>query len=230
MRLSILAVALVLAAVAAILLGPLAHRARMVELLPALGLVAAGVLLALAALVVAVVAIAGGSRLVGGIVAIVALGMLALPAWHVLAALTSPRIHDITTDLDDPPAFEAVLPLRAGAPNPPEHPGDEVAAVQRGAWPDLRPLVLDLPPDEALARAARAARDLGLEIVAEGDGRLEAVATSAWFGFRDDVVVRVRARNGGSVVDIRSKSRIGESDLGANAARVRALLERIEAG
>ena len=89
-----------------------------------------------------------------------------------------------------------------------------------------------MPPDRALARAEAAARALGWKIVAAapGQGRLEATATTRWFGFKDDVVVRVTPASGGSRVDIRSVSRVGKSDLGVNARRIRAFLAALRRG
>jgi uncharacterized protein (DUF1499 family) len=143
-----------------------------------------------------------------------------------------PPIHDITTDLTDPPAFEAVLPLRQDAPNPSEYGGDSIAAQQREAYPDLGPLTLDLPLDAAFRRGLEAARDMGWEIVDSDParGRIEATATTPWFGFKDDVVVRVRPEGGGSRVDVRSVSRVGRSDVGTNARRIREYLEELSAG
>ncbi len=141
-----------------------------------------------------------------------------------------PPIHDITTDMTDPPAFVAVLPLRASATNAAEYAGDSIAALQRAAYPDVRPLSLAVPPLAAFDRAVAAAKVMGWEIVA-GDspgGRLEATATTTWFGFKDDVVVRIRAENGGSRVDVRSVSRVGRSDVGANAARITRYLAELQ--
>jgi uncharacterized protein (DUF1499 family) len=117
-----------------------------------------------------------------------------------------------------------VLARRAGAANPPEYAGAETAAQQKQAYPDLLPIAVPEPPERAFARARAAAESLGWEIVAAepSEGRLEATATTRWFGFEDDIVVRVRPGPAGSVVDVRSKSRVGRSDVGANAARIRA--------
>jgi uncharacterized protein (DUF1499 family) len=143
-----------------------------------------------------------------------------------------PPIHDITTDLADPPAFEAILPLRAEAPNPSEYGGDSIAAQQREAYPDLAPLTLDLPLDAVFRRALEAARDMGWEIVDSDParGRIEATATTPWFGFKDDVVIRVRPEGGGSRVDVRSVSRVGRSDVGTNARRIEDYLQELSAG
>ena len=162
---------------------------------------------------------------------VVALAAFGVPWLMQRQARSVPPIHDVTTDPDDPPAFVAVVARRQGARNPVEYGGPTVAAQQRRAFPDLVPLDLSVPPERAWAAVEAAARDLGWEIVAAvpAEGRLEATATTPWFGFRDDVVVRIRARNGGTRIDVRSLSRIGVGDLGANAARVRAFLERLRA-
>ncbi len=150
--------------------------------------------------------------------------------WHWRRTADSvPPIHDITTDLEDPPAFQAVLPLRADAPNPSEYGGDSIAVQQREGYPDLSPVVLDLPPDRAFDRALEAARGMGWEIVAAEPtaGRIEATDTTFWFGFKDDIVVRVTPAEGGSRIDVRSVSRVGRSDVGANAARIREYLAKL---
>jgi uncharacterized protein (DUF1499 family) len=137
-----------------------------------------------------------------------------------------PPIHDITTDLDRPPKFVAVLPLRAGAPNPATYGGSEVADAQRRSYPDIKPLLLGVPAGAAYSRALASARGMGWELVASDSttGRIEATATTPWFGFKDDVVVRVRPEGPGSRIDVRSVSRVGKSDVGANAQRIRTYL------
>lgn len=145
-------------------------------------------------------------------------------------ARSVPPIHDITTDLGDPPAFEAILPLRADAPNPAEYGGEEIAAQQRAAYPDIVPLRLEGSTAAAFTRALEAAREMGWEIIAADSarGRIEAVATTRWFGFIDDVVVRISEDGSRSRIDVRSVSRVGRSDVGANARRIRAYLDRLE--
>ena len=186
------------------------------------------------------------------IVAVALVALLAVPRWRVrpwvpvlalclaLAAAAPPMIlmgqakqvppiHDITTDPADPPAFEALREVRAKAPNGAAYAGAEVARQQQQAYPDIKPVVLAQPPREAMQRALDAARALGWEVVASdaAAGRIEATATTRWFGFKDDVVVRIRPEGAGSRVDVRSMSRVGKSDLGANAARVREFLGRL---
>jgi uncharacterized protein (DUF1499 family) len=140
-----------------------------------------------------------------------------------------PPIHDITTDTEQPPQFQAVLPLRADAPNPAEYGGAEIAGQQRQGYPDIAPLALEQPSAEAFRRALEAARGMGWDIVAADSvaGRIEATATTAWFGFKDDVVVRITPAGSGSRVDVRSVSRVGKSDVGANAERIREFLGRL---
>jgi uncharacterized protein (DUF1499 family) len=160
-------------------------------------------------------------------------GGVAFVPWHWLRqARRVPPIHDISTDLEHPPEFVAVLPLRAGAPNPAVYGGPEVAAAQREGYPDLHSLVVQLAPGAAFARALASARAMGWAVVAADStaGRIEATATTPWFGFRDDVVVRVEPDPAGSRVDVRSVSRVGRSDVGTNARRIRAYLARLAAG
>lgn len=94
---------------------------------------------------------------------------------------------------------------------------------QRDAYPDIQPILLAAPKEKAFERAAAAAQAMGWEIVARDAvaGRIEAVDTTLWFGFKDDVTVRVVSVPAGSRVDVRSRSRVGRSDIGTNAKRIR---------
>lgn len=142
----------------------------------------------------------------------------------------APPIHDITTDTVHPPAFSAVLPLRASAPNGAEYGGAEIAAQQLAAYPDIQPVLLPLAPAEAYQRALGLAIETGWTIVARdsGAGRIEATATSFWYGLKDDVVIRLTLGDGGTRVDVRSVSRVGQSDLGTNARRIRKYVRRLQ--
>lgn len=166
-----------------------------------------------------------------GLAFAVALPIAAVPLLQVQRAQSLPPIHDITTDTADPPAFVEILPLRRAAPNLATYGGADVAAQQAEAYPDIAPLTVPLAPDRALATAAAVAKDLGWTIVAldPDAGRLEATAETLWFGFKDDVVVRVRPTGDGSRIDARSVSRVGRSDIGANAKRLRIFLAEMSA-
>ena len=188
---------------------------------------------AIAAFVVGLVALAlGGSRARAAIAVVLALGAFAGPFAFRRKAASVPPIHDISTDTDDPPSFVAVVARRAAthASNPPEYAGPDVAAQQKKAYPDLAPIRLAVPPAQAFDKARAAAQSLGWEIVAAepAEGRLEATDTTRWFAFKDDVVVRVRPDGDGSRVDVRSKSRVGRSDVGANAERIRAFRDALQ--
>lgn len=164
------------------------------------------------------------------IVILIGTGVAAVPAWQLMQVRSLPMIHDITTDFVDPPAFEAILPLRADAPNPSEYQGEEIARQQREAYPDIQPLLTSTHPAITFDHALATAESLGWDIVAADAerGLIEATDTTFWFGFQDDVVIRILAEPDGSRVDVRSKSRVGLSDVGANAARIRRFMERLE--
>jgi uncharacterized protein (DUF1499 family) len=166
------------------------------------------------------------------LVAALLVGILAAaPTLAMLAQARSlPYIHDITTDLADPPRFVALAAVRQASPNGAQHGGPEIAAQQRIGYPSIGPMVLEAPPAEAFARALRAARAMGWEIAAAdaAAGRIEATATTLWFGFKDDVIVRVRGHGTGSRIDVRSVSRVGTSDVGANARRIQQYLGEIK--
>lgn len=138
-------------------------------------------------------------------------------------------IHDITTDLANPPFFEAIIPLRTGAQNPVEYAGNETAEQQRTAYPDIQTRTVEKPTNEVFRAAEQTAIELGWEIVAADleRGRIEATDTTFWFRFKDDVVIRLTPRGNGIDVDVRSKSRVGRGDMGANATRIRKFLQRL---
>lgn len=187
-----------------------------------LGLAAA--LLALVLLVIPRTRAGSAATLI--IALLISLGTAWVPLNGYRTVKSLPFIHDISTDTTNPPKFVAVLPLRAEASNPAEYPGEEVAKQQREGYPDIQTLAVEDTPAEALRKARKTLEDMGLEIVAvePKEGRIEATATTFWFGFKDDVVIRIVADGGGSRLDVRSKSRVGRSDVGANAARIRRFL------
>jgi uncharacterized protein (DUF1499 family) len=143
---------------------------------------------------------------------------------------TAPSIHDISTDTEDPPRFVAVLSLRKDAANPAEYGGSGIAAKQREGYPDIAPHRIKAEPDRVFEKALHAARAMGWEIVeaVPQELRIEATDTTFWFGFKDDVVIRVTPEQQGSRVDVRSLSRVGSSDVGTNAKRIRAYLKKLD--
>lgn len=146
-------------------------------------------------------------------------------------AQSVPFIHDVTTDTTNPPPFVDIAELRRDAPNPVEYPGTEVAEQQREAYPEIETLESGLARDALFEAALATARDQGWEIVSSvpEDGRIEATDTTFWYGFKDDVVIRIQSAPNGSRLDLRSKSRVGGSDLGANAERINAYLDDLRA-
>jgi uncharacterized protein (DUF1499 family) len=167
------------------------------------------------------------------VIAFIAGGLVAYVPWHYdNLRHTLPPINDITTDADNPPAFIAVVAARAAeGGNPVAYPGAKFAEQQKEAYSDIAPLVLALPPDRAFSRALDTAQRLGWTIVT-GDpiaGRIEASDRSRWFGFTDDIVIRITPSGSGSRIDMRSSSRLGRSDFGVNAARIRAYLTALRA-
>ncbi|MEP5766390.1 MAG: DUF1499 domain-containing protein [Halieaceae bacterium] len=138
-----------------------------------------------------------------------------------------PPIHDITTDTDDPPLFDAGVHYRPDDSNSIDI-KPEVIAIQLEAYPDLATIVTDMTPEQAFERASNVAESLEWVIYNSDPqiGVIEASYTSMWFGFVDDIVIRVQRTPAGTAVDLRSVSRVGRSDLGANAARIRAFIQR----
>lgn len=138
------------------------------------------------------------------------------------AARTAPRINDVATDLREPPAL--------GLESEPSLP-DRFRPIIQAAYPDLRPAIAPGTPEAVLERAQALALGMGWEVrkVDRQAGVLHATTITGLFRFRDDVGLRVRAETGGTRVDMRSRSRVGQGDFGANAARIRAFLAALSA-
>lgn len=234
------------AVVLALLSGP-AYRTGLANLRVALLALALGAVVLFAGTVLALVGLTVASarrmrfeRIASTLAVLVGVVASAFLIGWIARGRSAPPIHDISTDLDDPPAFVAVLPLRAAAhaANSPVYASSErlpggriiqVADLQRARYPDIRSLELALEPAAALQAAEHAAGRLGWRIDAyvPAEGRLEATDHTVFFGFRDDIVVRVRPSGHGSRVDVRSESRVGLGDAGTNARRVRAFLREL---
>ncbi|HAH09158.1 MAG TPA: DUF1499 domain-containing protein [Alphaproteobacteria bacterium] len=225
---------LVLAAVA-LGVGVAGIRTGQLPTFAALGLgIGGGVVIGSLALLAGLSALfAGRDKLAAGVTVLAAAALLVVPVQYILKSRTVPPIHDITTNTDDPPAFVAIVKLREGAPNKPDYAGAETAELQKKAYPDLAPVTMALSPEAAFDKALTAAQAMpDWQIVEEvkAEGRIEATATTAIMGFKDDIVIRVRAApdGSGSTIDIRSKSRVGRSDMGANAERIRAYVAKLK--
>lgn len=231
------AIALVLLAVGALLVigaGP-AYRSGLLPLGDAFDLLRNGVYTALAAAAAGLLAVLLAlvlrrwrPALAGVLVAACAAGLAGVPYTQWQRAQTVPPIHDITTDTMDPPAFRTLAEARERAPNAVDYPGEQVARQQREAYPDIVPLLLSAPLASVRDAAEAEVRARGWELAAATDATIEATATTRWFGFEDDVVIRLREEDGHVRVDMRSASRLGRSDVGANAARIRAFLDALE--
>jgi len=171
--------------------------------------------------------------------AVTALGigvaMLAYPAYLGVLFYRLPAVNDITTDPVDPPRFEAITRLRPRGANPVAYPGASAMQLQRAAYPDVEPLLVSVPPSEAYEAALAVITKRKWRIVdlrppqtGRREGRIEAVARTPIMGFRDDIVVRVRSAEDGARIDMRSASRYGRHDFGANASRLRSLSNDID--
>lgn len=158
--------------------------------------------------------------------------ILTLPGTLLLLSIVGggnyPRIHDISTDLDDPLIFTATETLRGPTANSLDT-SAETISLQRQHYADLQALSTPVPFEEAFDTAVKTATDLGWDIHLQdrNTGIIEAVASTAIMSFKDDVIIRIRTNANGSVVDMRSVSRVGQSDMGANAARIRSFQEAL---
>jgi uncharacterized protein (DUF1499 family) len=198
----------------------------------ALGFAALAILLAFAAFVVIWrQGSAGLGRALLGL--FLGLVLLAYPAFLGIRALKLPAISDVTTDTDNPPRFESLA--RQRPPDRVAYPGAAVAALQHAGYPDIAPLDLDAPAklayDAALALVTKrkwTIVDARGPALGRRDGVIEAVARTPIMGFRDDIVIRLTPTGQGTRVDMRSASRVGSHDFGANASRVRSLLEDLD--
>jgi uncharacterized protein (DUF1499 family) len=201
------------------------------ELMSALGLLkygtfaAAGtLLLALVWVVMAAINRSGQGLLLVVVAVVLAVGTGQVPIRMKAMADSHPFIHDITTDTANPPVFVALAPVRANVPNGVDYKTDP--ALQLKGYPDIKTFTSKKSAAELYEKALAVAKTMKWEIVSSSsdEGRIEATDTTAWWAFKDDVVIRVVAEGDGSKLDIRSMSRVGLSDLGKNAERIRAFL------
>lgn len=153
--------------------------------------------------------------------------VLAMLGWQYHLAASRPFIHDISTDRDDPPTFPLLAELRGENANALDY-NPTIAHLQAVHYPHLNTVRSSLDTAESFARAALVAEALGWRVVhtALDTTILQATDTTFWFGFTDDVVIRIRAHDDGSLIDLRSVSRVGQHDLGTNAMRIERFIER----
>jgi len=169
----------------------------------------------------------------GGQVAVIAaaagVAAFAVPMASVVAGRGVPPINDITTDPANPPTFVTITAATRGADAAPLSYDPGFAAQQTAAYPEVRPLIVELPPAEVFPKMLASAKAMDWAIVSSdpASGRIEATATLPWWGFKDDIVVVMRPDGAGTRVDVRSKSRVGKSDLGVNAARIQQYLGKV---
>jgi Protein of unknown function (DUF1499) len=217
-------------AVVAAVLGPVVARTGLLSAGTGEGIFRGAIPCAVIAIVLTIPAMRRSGRLLTGLgIILLAIAAAVLPIRGWIASATAPPIHDVSTDLDNPPRYVAVARLRVPPANPADYGGDAVARHQRESYADLRPLVVTAPPPRVLAMAVDTARAEGWTVLAQdigfGDlGRLEATDTSFLFGRVDDIVVRVVPHPAGSRVDVRSSARADGYDAGRNAARIRRFL------
>jgi uncharacterized protein (DUF1499 family) len=175
----------------------------------------------------------GGARALSGI--FVSALILAGPVWLMPSLLTLPRIHEVSTDLNAPPRFDKVIPLRRGAGVNPADFQRTGAELQNEAYPDIKPLALNRPKEDAFSAVRDAVKNLHWRIVSEtppaaggSAGIIEATHRTLVFGFTDDMVIRVAGIGNGARIDVRASARHGDHDLGRNAERVRDLFSEIK--
>ncbi len=241
-RLAIWARRIGLFSLAATLIAVIIVRSGALDIVPALSTLAGALVLACVAILLAFGAGIviwrdglGGGRNAATAFAI-GLALIAYPAYLGTKAYRLPAIYDISTDPIDPPRFDAIARLRPRDANPVTYAGLYTAEQQRAAYSDIEPDLTNSSPQEAYDAALKVITKRKWHIVdarppqpaAPREGRIEAVARTPILGFRDDVVVRVRATTDGARIDVRSASRYGRHDLGANAARVRALIDDVD--
>lgn len=212
-----------------VLLGPFLAWLRLVPALVGFGLFALGGVVCLVVGLVGLVHLVRGRGLAVARVLALVMGVVFI----ALAARSAdaPRINDFTTDVTDPPRFVDAAAIPANVGRDLGYPPD-FAAVQQVCCADLKTLRLPVAPAGAFGAAVTAAERMpGWTITRRdpGAGELEAVATTRVFGFQDDIAIRIRRDGDGSLIDVRSKSRDGRGDMGANAARIRTFLATIEA-
>lgn len=255
-RLAVWSLRLALFSLAATFIAIIIVRSGALDIVPALSTLAGALVLAVVAILLALGAgIVIWSQGCGGVrqalfAILIGCALIAYPAYLGLKAYKLPSIYDVTTDPIDPPQFDAIARLRPRDANPVAYQGLYAAELQHTAYSDIEPEDSSATPQEAYDAAMKVITRRRWRIVdarppqpaaparvsdqrqareePASDAIIEAVARSLILGFREDVVVRIRATGDGTRIDVRSASRYGRNDLGSNAARVRDLLASID--
>jgi hypothetical protein len=255
-RLAVWSLRLALFSLAATFIAIIIVRSGALDIVPALSTLAGALVLAVVAILLALGAgIVIWSQGCGGVrqalfAILIGCALIAYPAYLGLKAYKLPSIYDVTTDPIDPPQFDAIARLRPRDANPVTYQGLYAAELQHTAYSDIEPEDSSATPQEAYDAAMKVIARRRWRIVdarppqpaaparvsdqrqahdePASDAVIEAVARSLILGFREDVVVRIRATGDGTRIDVRSASRYGRNDLGSNAARVRDLLASID--
>ncbi|MGP5309186.1 DUF1499 domain-containing protein [Vreelandella alkaliphila] len=213
--------------------GP-AYRWELISLGDAFNLMRNGVYAATAAVAISILLLlisAFTRRMGAGVAAIFVIvataALLYMPWQQWQRAQQAPAIHDITTDTQNPPDFVALRDAREAAPNAVDYPGEATARQQQMAYPNVQPLQVTAPKATVLAAAQAEVEASGWQIAAITESTIEATATTRWFGFEDDVIIRLTEQQNGVQVDMRSASRLGTSDVGTNALRIETFLDNL---
>jgi hypothetical protein len=252
-RLAVWARRIALFSLAATVISVIVVRSGALEIVPALSTFAGALMLAAVAILLALCAlvviwfegVAGAKQAIAAL--FIGLALIAYPAYLGIKAWRLPAIYDITTDPIDPPRFDAIARLRPRDANPITYEGLYAAEQQHAAYPDIEPDLTDSTAQESYDAAMRVITKRKWRIVdarppqggqpvanphapqpAIRDGIIEAIARTPIMGFRDDIVVRIRATSDGARIDVRSASRYGRHDFGANASRVLNLISDID--
>ena len=252
-RLAVWARRIALFSLAATVISVIVVRSGALEIVPALSTFAGALMLAAVAIFLALCAlvviwfegVAGAKQAVAAL--FIGLALIAYPAYLGIKAWRLPAIYDITTDPIDPPRFDAIARLRPRDANPITYEGLYAAEQQHAAYPDIEPDLTDSTAQESYDAAMKVITKRKWRIVdarppqggqpvanphapqpAIRDGIIEAIARTPIMGFRDDIVVRIRATSDGARIDVRSASRYGRHDFGANASRVLNLISDID--
>jgi hypothetical protein len=231
-RLAIFALPVLLLAVAL-------HRSGAIEYYAALALLIAVLIISALAFMLAAAAMIAiwneGLKGLGSamLAALISAGVLAYPAFEIARGIMLPALSDVSSDIADPPRFQAVVALRPRGANPANYPGGEAAGIQRTYYPAVRTQEFDAEAKEIFGAVLALVQRSGWRLVSETppdtnrDGIIEAVATTPLMGFREDISIRVRRAGNMVRVDMRSASRYGSRDFGTNARRIEAFFAHL---